>query len=477
MTDSLILPACDFERKEECGIIGIASRDSREMAHDLYFGLFALQHRGQESAGIAVAYEPRKIHYYKKMGLVNEVFDEDKLNAFPVSRFGIGHVRYSTTGSSNVVNAQPVVFYGRCGRMAVAHNGNIVNCDVIKSKLIREGHIFQSSIDSEVIAALINLYSDEGIAKGVARACAELVGAYALVVLADEKLVAVRDPLGLKPLCIGTLNGDIVFASETCALDALGATVIRDLTPGEIVTVDEKLDMTSEFLPSAGRRSCIFEYVYLARGDSRIDGVNVYDARYECGRMLAELFKIEADAVAGVPDSAIVSARGYSEVSGVPYVDALSKNRYIGRTFIQPSQSMRENSVKIKLNAMRSNIKGKRLILIDDSIVRGTTSRKIVSLLRENGAKEVHMLIASPIVAFPCFFGVDMESKDRLIGGYQGEEEICKAIGADSLHYLPMECLTKACGGKKSDFCTACFDGDYPIEADKYNCGKFVLEI
>ncbi len=477
MTDSLILPACDFERKEECGIIGIASRDSREMAHDLYFGLFALQHRGQESAGIAVAYEPRKIHYYKKMGLVNEVFDEDKLNAFPVSRFGIGHVRYSTTGSSNVVNAQPVVFYGRCGRMAVAHNGNIVNCDVIKSKLIREGHIFQSSIDSEVIAALINLYSDEGIAKGVARACAELVGAYALVVLADEKLVAVRDPLGLKPLCIGTLNGDIVFASETCALDALGATVIRDLTPGEIVTVDEKLDMTSEFLPSAGRRSCIFEYVYLARGDSRIDGVNVYDARYECGRMLAELFKIEADAVAGVPDSAIVSARGYSEVSGVPYVDALSKNRYIGRTFIQPSQSMRENSVKIKLNAMRSNIKGKRLILIDDSIVRGTTSRKIVSLLRENGAKEVHMLIASPIVAFPCFFGVDMESKDRLIGGYQGEEAICKAIGADSLHYLPMECLTKACGGKKSDFCTACFDGDYPIEADKYNCGKFVLEI
>lgn len=477
MTDSLILPACDFERKEECGIIGIASRDKREMAHDLYFGLFALQHRGQESAGIAVAYEPRKIHYYKKMGLVNEVFDEDKLNAFPASRFGIGHVRYSTTGSSNVVNAQPVVFYGRCGRMAVAHNGNIVNCDAIKSKLIREGHIFQSSIDSEVIAALINLYSDEGIAKGVARACAELVGAYALVVLADEKLVAVRDPLGLKPLCIGTLNGDIVFASETCALDALGATVIRDLTPGEIVTVDENLDMTSEFLPSTGRRSCIFEYVYLARGDSRIDGVNVYDARYECGRMLAELFKIDADAVAGVPDSAIVSARGYSEVSGVPYVDALSKNRYIGRTFIQPSQSMRENSVKIKLNAMRSNIKGKRLILIDDSIVRGTTSRKIVSLLRENGAKEVHMLIASPIVAFPCFFGVDMESKDRLIGGYQGEEAICKAIGADSLHYLPMECLTKACGGKKSDFCTACFDGDYPIEADKYNCGKFVLEI
>ncbi len=476
-TRSVILPESDFVRKEACGIIGIASKEKRELAHDIYFGLFALQHRGQESAGIAVSYDSRKVYYYKKMGLVNEIFDEDKLNAFPQSKYGIGHVRYSTTGSSNVVNAQPVVFYGRCGRMAVAHNGNIVNCDVIKSRLIREGHIFQSSIDSEVIAALINLYSNDGVTAGVEHACKELVGAYALVILADDKLVAVRDPLGLKPLCMGDINGDIVFASETCALDALGANFIRDLAPGEIVTVDSDHNMESEFLPSGGRRSCIFEYVYLARGDSKIDGVNVYDARYECGKMLAERFKIDADAVAGVPDSAIVSARGYSEVSGVPYIDALSKNRYIGRTFIQPSQSMRENSVKIKLNAMRSNIRGKRLIIIDDSIVRGTTSRKIVNLLRENGAKEVHMLIASPVVAFPCFFGVDMESKDRLIGGYKSEDEICKEIGADSLHYLPMECLTKACGGEKCAFCTACFDGDYPIEVDKYNCGKFVLEI
>ena len=361
--------------------------------------------------------------------------------------------------------------------MAVAHNGNIINCDAIKSKLIKQGHIFQSSIDSEVIAALINLYSENSLEEGVRRACEELVGAYAIVVMADSKLVAVRDPLGLKPLAIGDKHGDIMFASETCAIDSLDAAVIRDVKPGEIIVADENLSMRSSFLEQRHRRPCIFEYVYLARSDSKIDGVNVYDARYECGKMLAELYKIDADVVAGVPDSAIVSARGYSEVSGVPYIDALSKNRYIGRTFIQPSQSMRENSVKIKLNAIRANIKNKRIILIDDSIVRGTTSRKIVQLLRDNGAKEVHMLIASPIVAFPCFFGVDMESKDRLIGGYKNEREICEAIGADSLHYLPMECLVKACGGGKEDFCTACFDGDYPIDISKYNCGKFVLEI
>lgn len=477
MKNSVILPEKEFGRHEECGIIGIISKDKKEMAHDLYFGLFALQHRGQESAGIAVAYEPRKVYYYKKMGLVNEVFNEDKLNAFPTTNCGIGHVRYSTTGSSNVVNAQPVVFYGRWGRMAVAHNGNVINCDIIKSRLIKQGHIFQSSIDSEVIAALINEYSENSIEEGVERACKELAGAYSLVVMADSKLIAVRDPLGLKPLALGDKHGDVIFASETCAIDSLDGTVTRDLKPGEIIVVDENLNMHSRFIESKERRSCVFEYVYLARSDSYIDGVNVYDARYECGKYLAELFKIDADVVAGVPDSAIVSARGYSEISGIPYTDALSKNRYIGRTFIQPSQSMRENSVKIKLNAIKNNIKGKRLILIDDSIVRGTTSRKIVQLLRDNGAKEVHMLIASPIVAFPCFFGVDMESKDRLIGGYQGEEAICKAIGADSLHYLPMEYLVKACGGTKGDFCTACFDGDYPIDITKYNCGKFVLEL
>ncbi len=475
---SIIVPRDEIERHEECGIIGIASNAQREMAHDLYFGLFALQHRGQESAGIAVNPEPRKVYYYKKMGLVNEVFDEDILCSFPHTRLGIGHVRYAASGSRNVVNAQPVVFYGRWGRMAIAHNGNIINCDAIKSRLIKQGQIFQSSIDSEVIAALVNLDSDVSIEEGVKNACMELAGAYTVVVMADDKLIAVRDPLGLKPLAIGKMqNGDVIVASETCALDALNATDVRDVKPGEMIIVDNKLNVRSEFLPSVHRRPCVFEYVYLARSDSSIDGVSVYDARYQCGKSLARRFKIDADVVAGVPDSAIVSARGYSEASGVPYIDALSKNRYIGRTFIQPSQAMRENSVKIKLNAIRNNINGKRLILIDDSIVRGTTSKKIVQLLRDNGAKEVHMLIASPIVAFPCFYGVDIESKDVLIGAYKNEQEICEAIGADSLHFIPMEDMVKACGGDKCDFCTACFDGDYPIDMTKYNTGGFKLDI
>lgn len=477
MKKYITVPEHEFVRHEECGIIGIISDTDKRLAHDIYFGLFALQHRGQESAGIALQYEKKKISYSKKMGLVSEVFSEQRLNEFPEAKTGIGHVRYSTTGSSNVANAQPVVFYGRRGRMAVAHNGNIINCDQIKTRLIKSGHIFQSSIDSEVIAALINLYSEVSIEEGIRRACAELKGSFSLLIMADGRLHAVRDNLGLRPVCYGYLGKDVVIASETCAIDALGGTVVRELKPGEIMSVDENLNITSEFMDDIQRRLCIFEYVYLARSDSSIENVSVYDARFECGRMMAELFKIEADVVAGVPDSASVSARGYSETSGIPYTDALSKNRYVGRTFIQPSQSRRETSVKIKLNAIKSNINGKRLILIDDSIVRGTTSKKIVQLLRENGAKEVHLLIASPIVAFPCFFGVDMDSKDRLIGGYQDADQICKAIGADSLHYLPMEYMTKACGGTKNDFCTACFDGDYPLDVNKYNCGKFILEI
>ncbi|MDR0425895.1 MAG: amidophosphoribosyltransferase [Clostridiales bacterium] len=475
---SVIIERHEFKPQEECGIFGMACKESRDIAQDIYFGLYALQHRGQESAGIAVQYECRKVSYSKKMGLVSEVFPQRRLSEFPSARTGVGHVRYSTTGSSNVANAQPVVFYGRYGRTAVAHNGNIVNCDRIKSRMIKNGHIFQCSIDSEVIAALINQYSEESLEAGVKKACGEIVGAFSILIMADDKLIALRDPLGLKPLCMGKLNDDIIFSSESCAIDALGGTEIRDIMPGEIVTVEKDLTVRSTMLDGViKRRSCIFEYVYLARSDSRIDGVNVYDARYECGRMLASLCKIDADAVAGVPDSAIVSARGYSEVSGIPYTDALSKNRYIGRTFIQPSQSMRENSVKVKLNAIKANIMGKRLILIDDSIVRGTTSRKIVQLLRDNGAAEVHMVIASPVVAFPCFFGVDMESKDKLIGGHQGSDAICKAIGADSLHYMPMELMVKACGGQKSDFCTACFDGDYPLDLSDYNLDKFVLEL
>jgi amidophosphoribosyltransferase len=477
MANSIIISEKAFSVHEECGIFGITSKEKRDLARDIYYGLFALQHRGQESAGIAVKYG-HNVAYYKNMGLVSEVFGEEELKLLPASDIGIGHVRYSTTGSSNVINAQPVVFYGRQGRMAVAHNGNIVNAGQIKEKMIRAGHIFQSSIDSEVIAALINFYAGESIEEGILKACGEMIGAYALVILAGETLYAVRDPNGIRPLVMGENKaGDKIFASESCALDAVEANLIRDVKPGEIIAAGPDGSIRSFFIPNGKRKSCIFEYVYLARSDSVIDGVSVYDARYECGRLLAKLKRIDADIVAGVPDSALVSARGYSDFSGIPYVDALSKNRYVGRSFIQPSQSLRESSVKIKLNAFRSNIKGKRLVLIDDSIVRGTTSKKIIRLLRLSGAREVHMLVASPIVKFPCYFGVDMDTPEQLIGSKRTLEEIRAEIGADSLDYISLEDLKRACQSEDGEFCMGCFDGKYAVgDVNQYLCRKDILE-
>ena len=434
--------------KEACGIFGIISRDSSELA--------------------------RKV-YYKNMGLVNDVFKEAELELLPPTTVAVGHVRYSTTGSSNVVNAQPVVFYGKKGRMAVAHNGNVVNANQIKAQMLDKGHIFQSSIDSEVIAARINYHIKDDLVGGIVAACEEFLGAFSLLVMAEGKLVAVRDRHGLKPLIIGkTPEGEIVAASESCALDAIGAEIVRDVKPGEVLVIDENLEMQSRFLKNIEPKFCIFEYVYISRSDSVLNGVSVYEARYKCGRMLAELFKIDADLVAGVPDSALVCAKGYSDVSGIPMVDAISKNRYVGRTFIQPSQSVRENSVSLKLNAFRSNIEGKRIILIDDSIVRGTTSKKIISLLRKNGAKEIHMLVGSPIVGHPCYFGVDMQTREELVGGKITKDDICKKIGADSLNYIPLECLKTACGG--GGFCAACFDGNYPDSVTDDETGKFIFE-
>ena len=461
--------------KEACGIFGIISRETSELARKAYFGLFALQHRGQESAGIAVSYEKDKAVYYKNMGLVNDVFGEAELKLLPPTTVAVGHVRYSTTGSSNVVNAQPVVFYGKKGRMAVAHNGNVVNANQIKAQMLDKGHIFQSSIDSEVIAARINFHIKDDLVGGIVAACEEFLGAFSLLIMAEGKLVAVRDRHGLKPLIVGkTPEGEMVVASESCALDAVGAEIIRDVKPGEVLIIDENLGMESRFLKNIDPKFCIFEYVYISRSDSVIDGVSVYDSRYKCGRMLAELYKIDADLVAGVPDSALVCAKGYSDVSGIPMVDAISKNRYVGRTFIQPTQSIRESSVSLKLNAFRSNIEGKRIILIDDSIVRGTTSKKIISLLRKNGAKEIHMLVGSPIVCHPCYFGVDMQTKEELVGGRITKDDICKKIGADSLNYIPLECLKIACGG--GGFCSACFDGAYPDSVTDDETGKFIFE-
>ena len=474
---SILLPERQAGVHEECGIFGEISCEADELAREVYFGIFALQHRGQESAGIAVEYGKNRVAYYKNMGLVSDVFGEQELQLLPSTKIAIGHVRYSTTGSSNVVNAQPVVFYGRYGRMAVAHNGNIVNTEEIKNEMLKEGHIFQSSTDSEVIASLINKYCEGSVEEGIIKACRRMVGSYALVMLADEKLYAVRDPHSIRPLVMGEKENRIVFASESCALDAIDARLVRDIKPGELVIVDKDPNIRSIMFANENPRPCIFEYVYLARSDSVIDDISVYNARYECGRRLAKLFKIDADVVAGVPDSALVSARGYSEESGIPYVDAISKNRYIGRTFIQPSQAMRESNVKIKLNAFKSNIKDKRLILIDDSIVRGTTSRKIIQLLKSSGATEVHMLVCSPIIKNPCYFGIDMQTKEQLIGGSLDEEQICKKIGADSLHYVPLDQLIKSCtNGTEHSFCTGCFDGEYPFDISKYHVDKLGLE-
>ncbi len=461
---------------EECGVFGVYSPETRDIAHTVYYGLYALQHRGQESAGIAVSYA-NKIHYYKGMGLVPEVFANGRLQELPEGDIAIGHVRYSTTGASSLLNAQPIVFTGKCGKMALAHNGNLTNTKQLREELIADNAVFQTSIDSEVIALLINKYSDGDIVKGVLAACERIRGAYALVVMTADKLIAVRDPYGIRPLVLGKSLDDTVVASETCALDAVCASYVRDVKPGEVIVVDTQGER-SYFMDTSDKRpaSCIFEYVYFSRPDSIIDGLSVYAARKEAGRILARNNRIEADLVAGVPDSGLVAARGFSEESGIPFVEALAKNRYVGRTFIQPDQRMRENSVSVKMNALRANIEGKRVIIIDDSIVRGTTSRKIVKMLREGGAKEVHMMASSPVVKHPCHLGIDIETYSQLIGANKSVKEICEYIGADSLTYMSVEQLKESCARCAHGFCTGCFDGNYPYSLEDYQADKLKFE-
>lgn len=460
---------------EECGVFGIYSNETRDVAHTAYYGLYALQHRGQESCGIAVAYA-NQIRYFKGMGLVPEVFDQDHLATLPEGDIAIGHVRYSTTGASSLLNAQPIVFTGKCGKTALAHNGNLTNTKQLREELIRDNAVFQTSIDSEVMALLINKYSDGDILQGVLRACKLFKGSFALVVMTTDKLIAVRDPFGIRPLVLGRNLDEYIVASETCAIDAVGGNYVRDIRPGEVVVIDSEGEHSYCLDCEKRSASCIFEYVYFARPDSVIDGCSVYAARKEAGKILAKYYPVEADIVSGVPDSAVVAARGYSEVSGIPYVEALAKNRYVGRTFIQPDQNMRENSVSVKMNALRANIRGKRLIIIDDSIVRGTTSRKIVRMLRDAGAKEVHMMICSPVVKHPCYLGIDMQSYAQLIGANRSVEEICKYIGADSLTYLTVDQLKETCKDAKLNFCTGCFDAHYPYTMDDYQADKHKFE-
>lgn len=448
--------------EEECGVFGIYATQPMNVSSITYYGLYSLQHRGQESAGIAVA-NGDGIKAFKEMGLVSEVFDEEILSHL-TGNAAIGHVRYSTTGSSNVANAQPLVSKYKLGSIAIGHNGNLVNADVIRELLEDGGTVFQTSIDSEVIINLIARGAKKGMQKAIVDAIQAVKGSFAIVMLTENKLIGVRDPNGIRPLCIGKLNDSYVLSSESCAFDAIGADFLRDVKPGEIIIIDENGLESIQYAERTNCETCAFEYVYFARPDSIIDGINVYSARVRSGEILFREAPTQADVVIGVPDSGVGAAAGYSRASGIPFEMGLIKNRYIGRTFITPTQELRERAVSVKLNALKVVVEGKRVVLIDDSIVRGTTSRRLVDLLRKAGAKEVHFRVSSPIVKFPCYFGIDTASRKELIGSKMSEEEICQEIGADSLGYISIDGLLESLGTEHG-FCLGCFNGVYPISA------------
>ena len=452
---------------EECGVFGAYDMDGGNVAPSVYYGLFALQHRGQESCGIAVTdtYGQRKVLSKKGLGLVNDVFDEESLHDLK-GNLGVGHVRYSTAGGTRVENAQPLVINYVKGTLAIAHNGNLVNAIDLRKELEYTGAIFQTTIDSEVIAYHIarerlNVSRAEDAVKNAMK---KIKGAYALVVSSPRKMIGARDPLGLKPLCIGKRDNTYFLASESCAIAAVDAAFVRDVLPGEIVTITKEgiASDTSMAVPSAGQARCIFEYIYFARTDSTLDGINVYHSRITAGRALAESYPVEAELVVGVPDSGLVAAKGYSEQSGIPYGMAFHKNSYVGRTFIKPSQSERESSVKIKLNVIPEVVKGKRIIMVDDSIVRGTTCANIIRMLKAAGATEVHVRISSPPFLYPCYFGTDVPSNEQLIAHSHTPEQIRKMIGADSLGYMEVSKLKNMVGDL--GYCDACFTGKYPME-------------
>lgn len=454
--------------KEECGVFGIYDFDGNNVASTIYYGLFALQHRGQESCGIAVSETsgPKgKVTSYKGMGLVNEVFTQESLEGMK-GDIGVGHVRYSTAGASTRENAQPLVLNYVKGTLALAHNGNLINANELRKDLEYTGAIFQTTIDSEVIAYHIarERLKSRTVEEAVCRAAGKLKGAFALVTMSPRKLIGARDPFGFKPLCIGKRDNAYIIASESCALETVGAEFVRDVLPGEVVTITPegiKSD-TSLCLPKGQEGRCIFEYIYFARPDSRVDGVSVYNSRIKAGRFLAIDSPVEADLVVGVPESGNAAALGYSMESGIPYGQAFVKNSYVGRTFIKPKQSNRESSVRVKLNVLAEAVKGKRVIMIDDSIVRGTTSDRIVRMLREAGAIEVHVRISSPPFLWPCYFGTDIPEREQLIAYNRTIEDIRQVIGADTLGYLAVERLHELAEGLS--ICKGCFTGEYPLE-------------
>jgi amidophosphoribosyltransferase len=459
MNESLFLNERD-KMEEECGVFGIYTAGKKEVGELTYYALYALQHRGQESAGITVSNDG-ELSTYKGMGLAADVFTKESLNNL-IGNAAIGHVRYSTTGESRIENAQPLENRFKLGQVAVAHNGNLTNSKIIKELLEDGGASFHTTIDSEVIIKLIARKAANGFEEAIRSSVSAIKGAFALVVLADNKLIGVRDPYGIRPLIIGKSKfGDYYLASESCAIDAIGGEVIRDVGAGEMVIIDENGIKSIVYSEINKMNACSFEYIYFARPDSTIDGINVYLSRVESGRRLAKQMKIDADIVIGVPDSGIPAAIGYAEASGIPYGIGLIKNKYIGRTFIAPSQELREQAVAVKLNPLKVNLEGKKVVIIDDSLVRGTTSKKLVEIIRGAGAKEVHFRLASPPVRFSCYYGIDTARREELMASRLSVEEIRKEINADTLDYLSLENMMESIGN--DDYCTGCFCGEYPM--------------
>ncbi len=458
--------------REECGIFGIYGHP--EAAKLTYFGLYALQHRGQESAGI-VSSDGEHVQEYKAMGLVSEVFNESRLSLL-TGHLAIGHVRYSTTGSSVLQNAQPFCVHHAGCTMAVAHNGNLINARTIRTELERHGSIFQTTMDSEIIVHLLAKAGARGIEEAIAATMSLIKGAYSVVMLTEKSLIGFRDPLGFRPLCIGRLNGDgFVLASETCALDLIQAEYVRDVEPGEIVIIDENGIRSVRGASAQKRANCIFEFIYFARPDSNIFGQNVYTFRKLLGAALPREVSVDADFVMPFPDSGNYAAVGYAQAADIPLELAVIRNHYVGRTFIQPSQSMRDFAVRVKLNPVKDTIKGKRVVIMEDSVIRGTTSKTRIKAIRDAGAREIVMLVSCPPTKYPCFYGIDFPTEGELIAARKSVEEIRRFLELDGLHYLSIDSMLKAAGGDHTRFCLACFNGKYPIPIEDRS-GKFGLE-
>lgn len=452
----------DDKLKEECGVFGIYNNETINTEELAYYGLYSLQHRGQESAGIAVS-DGNKIKFHKSMGLVTEAIDEKVLSSLSGGKLAIGHVWYSTDGDVNIQNALPLVTKYLKGNMAIVHNGSIVNAPTLRNMLEEKGALFQTTTDSEIIANLLAREKSENFIESILKISSLIEGSFALLIMTEDRIIAMRDPHGIRPLALGKLNNSYVVASESCAFDIIGADFIRDIKPGEVVVIN-KDGLQSIQTPIPLETSlCIFEFVYFARTDSNIDDISVYLARKEAGRRLAMEHPVEADLVIGVPDSGTTAAIGFAEGSGIPYGEGLIKNRYMGRTFISPDANMRETNVRIKLNALNRIVRGKRVVMVDDSIVRGTTSKKIVEMIRLAGAKEVHMRISSPPVKFSCHLGMDTPKSSHLIGASYSVDEIRDIIGADSLGYLSIDGLLKTVEASGCGFCLGCFNNEYPI--------------